>query len=204
MAYFNRFSGCQTRNNISCIPLISLLIDLLTMNIHYLSTGTIKAHGQTLSYMTGVLLTHLWLKQSPPWDQQCLSYKLRLAETLEIFPPFLLADGPVYFPKITWTFSLPNSHSSRDPGTWQCLTSHLMVPRSTREFFKHFARGLDFITGIWEFLKNLDTRKFRLFCSPQTQTSQLWLPAITGTGPNDHHSPIQFFIEPHLFLVLHI
>lgn len=163
MAYFNRFSGCQTRNNISCIPLISLLIDLLTMNTHYLSTGTINYTVKTFSYLTGVLLTHLWLKQSPPWDQQCLSHKLRLAETLEVFPPFLIADGPLYFPKITWVFSLPNCHSSRHPGTWQCLTSHLMVPCSTGEFFKLCAREIDFITGIWEFLNNLDTRKFRLF-----------------------------------------
>lgn len=147
------------------IPLISALIDLLTTNIHYLSTGTIN-HGQTLSYLTHVSLTHLWLKQSPPWDQQCLSHKLRLAETLEIFPPFLRADGPVYFPKITWVFSLPNSHSSRDSGSWQCLTSHLMVPCSTGEFFKQCARELNFITGIWELLKKLGTWKFRFFFFP--------------------------------------
>lgn len=67
-----------------------------------------------------------------------------------------------YFPKITWVFSLPNSHSSRDSGSWKCL-SHLMVPCSTGDFLKHCARGLNFITGIWEFLKNLGTRKFRFF-----------------------------------------
>lgn len=67
-----------------------------------------------------------------------------------------------YFPKITWVFSLPNSHSSRDSGSWKCL-SHVMVPCSTGDFLKHCARGLNFITGIWEFLKNSGTRKFRFF-----------------------------------------
>lgn len=164
MAYFNRFNGCHRLEIPSYNPLISVLIVLLTMKIHHSRLGggrqgalvllTTRSNPQLLDWclahtpMTEAITT---LGSGTPFPQAQTS---RSHWDFSTFPYSI-----VHFPKIIWVFSPPDSHSCRDPGGWQRLTSSVPQGAIKREFFKRCAKGLNLATGIQEFLKICDTRK---------------------------------------------